>query len=206
MIYAHPWAVPQRSRDGRPRRLLVASVAAALAVVLIVGMAWRPSTAAAARDSVTILGPAAASLDPAVQADAGSAQVVSQVFESLTAVDSNQRVQPALASNWETLNGGKRVVFHLRPGLTFSDGSALTADDVVKSWMRVLTPGHPSQLASLLDDVAGARAYREGSGNASSVGISAPSSTRGPGRPDEPRRRLPGDRCRAPRWQSFRRT
>ena len=174
---AHPWAVLQSPRDGRPRRLLVASAAAALAIVVIAGMAWRPSTAAAARDSVTILGPAAASLDPAVQADAGSAQVVAQVFESLTSVDSNQRVEPALAASWETVNGGKRVIFHLRPGLTFSNGSALTADDVVKSWMRLLAPGHPSQLASLLDDVTGARAYREGSGTATSVGISAPSST-----------------------------
>jgi ABC-type transport system substrate-binding protein len=177
VIYAHPWSVPQRSRDNRPRRLLVACAAAALAVVVIVGTAWHPSAAAAARNSVSILGPSAASLDPAVQADAGSAQVVSQVFESLTSVDSNQRVEPALASSWETLNGGKRVVFHLRPGLTFSDGTALSAGDVVKSWMRVLAPGHPSQLASLLDDVAGARAYREGSGAAASVGITAPSST-----------------------------
>lgn len=177
MIYAHQWPVPERSRDDRPRRLLVGCSAAALAVVVIVGMAWRPSTAAAARDSVSILGPSAASLDPAVQADAGSAQVVSQVFESLTSVDANQRVEPALASSWETLNGGKRVVFHLRPSLTFSDGSALTAADVVKSWMRVLAPGHPSQLASLLDDVVGARAYREGSGIAASVAITAPSST-----------------------------
>jgi oligopeptide transport system substrate-binding protein len=43
--------------------------------------------------------------------------------------------------------------------------------------MRVLAPANPSQLASLLDDVVGARAYREGSGPSSAVGISAPSAT-----------------------------
>jgi oligopeptide transport system substrate-binding protein len=99
--------------------------------------------------------------------------VVSQPFESLTAVDSAQHVQPALAASWDTRNEGKQIVFHLRPGLTFSDGTALTASDVVSSWMRVLSPGSAGQLASLLDAVVGARSYREGSGPASAVGIHA---------------------------------
>ena len=142
-------------------------------MALGVGAAWHPLMTAAARTTVTILGPSAASLDPVAQSDAGSAQVVSQVFESLTAVDASSRVEPALAESWETQNGGKRVVFHLRPDLTFSNGSALKAGDVVSSWMRVLSPSQPSQLGSLLDEVAGARAYREGTGQASAVGIHA---------------------------------
>jgi ABC-type oligopeptide transport system substrate-binding subunit len=122
---------------------------------------------------VTVLGASAASLDPAVQSDAGSAQIVSQVFESLTSIDISLRVQPALAATWETQDSGKQVLFHLRSGLEFSDGSALSAGDVVSSWMRVLAPAQPSQLASLLDDVVGARAYREGTGGASAVGLKA---------------------------------
>jgi ABC-type transport system substrate-binding protein len=122
---------------------------------------------------VTIFGPAAASLDPAVTSDAGSAQVVAQVFESLTAIDSVGKVQPALAQSWQISTGAKGITFTLRPGLTFSDGSPLTAGDVVSSWMRVLAPDQPSQLASLLDDVVGARAYREGSGSKTAVGFRA---------------------------------
>ena len=158
----------------RRRRLPIAFTATLLAIGLVGAAAWHPSAAVAARDSVTIfVGGSPTSLDPAVQSDAGSAQVVSQLFESLTAVDSAQHVQPALATSWETQNDGKRVLFHLRSGLTFSDGTALKASDVVASWMRVLAPAHPSQLASLLDAVSGARAYREGSGPASAVGIRA---------------------------------
>jgi oligopeptide transport system substrate-binding protein len=160
---------------GRPRsrRLLIVCAAVALAGIVALGTAWRPVPTAAARDSVTILGASAASLDPAVQSDAGSAQVVSQVFESLTSIDTSLRVQPALAASWLTQDGGKQVVFHLRSGLEFSDGSPLNAADVVTSWMRVLAPAQPSQLASLLDDVAGARAYSEGTGPASAVGLKA---------------------------------
>jgi oligopeptide transport system substrate-binding protein len=177
MINQYPMPITEVARRQRPRRLLVVGIAAVLAMAVGVGAAWHPARTDAARTSVTILGPSATSLDPAIQMDAGSAQVVSQLFESLTAVDSAQQVQPALAASWEIQNGGKRIVFHLRPGLTFSDGTALTARDVVASWMRVLSPGNPSQLASLLDAVAGARAYREGSGAASAVGIRASGET-----------------------------
>ncbi|HEX7491846.1 MAG TPA: peptide ABC transporter substrate-binding protein [Candidatus Limnocylindrales bacterium] len=161
------------ARRERPRRLLIVGLALLLATALGAGSAWHPVATSAARDSVTILGASADSLDPAVQWDTGSAQVVSQLFDSLTAVDSAQNVQPALAGSWETQNGGKRIVFHLRSGLEFSDGSALTADSVVNSWMRVLAPAKPSPLAPLLDGVVGARAYREGAGPKSAVGIHA---------------------------------
>ena len=123
--------------------------------------------------SVTVFGGAPASLDPAVQSDMDSAQVVAQLFESLTALDAAGHVQPALADSWQTSSGGKRLIFHLRSGLVFSDGSPLVASNVISSWMRVLDPTQPSQLASLLDDVVGARAYREGSGPKSAVGLSA---------------------------------
>ncbi|MGA2512128.1 MAG: peptide ABC transporter substrate-binding protein [Candidatus Limnocylindrales bacterium] len=173
MSYPYPGQDAPVHGRSRRRRLLVVGAAVALALAVGVGAAWHPSTTAAARNSVTILGASAASFDPAVQADAGSAQIVSQIFESLTAIDTSGRVQPALAASWAAQDGGKQVVFHLRPGLVFSDGSALTAADVVSSWMRVLAPAQPSQLASLLDDVVGAQAYSEGSGTASGVGLRA---------------------------------
>jgi oligopeptide transport system substrate-binding protein len=157
--------------------MAIVSVLAVVAAFVGSAAVWRPAgssvLAGTSTGSVTILGPSAASLDPAIQSDAGSAQVVSQLFEALTAIDTAGHVQPALADGWQTSDGGKRIVFHLRSGLTFSDGSSLRAADVVSSWMRVLAPAHPSQLASLLDDVVGARAYREGSGSKSTVGVKA---------------------------------
>jgi oligopeptide transport system substrate-binding protein len=173
MILSYPESLVGRRKRGRTRRLAMVLVATVLVAVVAVGAAWRPSVADAARDSLTILGPSAESLDPAVQSDAGSAQVVAQVFESLTAIDTSLKVQPALAASWETQDSGKKVVFHLRNNLAFSNGAPLTAANVVSSWTRVLNPKAPSQLAPLLDDVVGARAYREGKGHASAVGIKA---------------------------------
>ena len=83
-------------------------------------------------------GAAPLSWDPARAGDVGSASTLGQVFEGLTAFDANSNVQPALARSWSVENGGRRIVFELRDGLRFSDGSPLTGEDVVSSWLRLL--------------------------------------------------------------------
>jgi len=134
-----------------------------------------PGGVAAARpDSVNILIGAASTLDPAAQGDIGSAAVSAQLFEGLTGFDAQLQVRPALAASWDLLDGGRRIVFHLRPNLTFSDGSPLTGDDVVRSWMRIVSPDAPSPLLSLISDVEGALAYARGeNSDPDSVGLSA---------------------------------
>lgn len=122
---------------------------------------------------VVVLGSAPASWDPALIGDAGSAGTIAQVDESLTAIDAQGKVQPALASTWSVDNGGRQITFTMRPGITFSDGSPITAADVRRSWLRVLDPQRPSPLAGLLGDVSGANAYLAGTGSASDVGIAA---------------------------------
>ena len=79
---------------------------------------------------------------------------------------------------WEVLDGGRRLVFHLRPDGRFSDGSPITGDDVVRSWLRVIEPDDPSPLAGLFDDVEGAVDYRTGANpDPASVGLRAEGNT-----------------------------
>ncbi len=117
---------------------------------------------AAGGDDVSILLGEPSTLDPAAQGDVGSAAYTAQLFETLTAFDPDLTLRPALARSWDVAADGHRVVFHLRQGLTFSDGSPISGDDVVRSWLRVIDPERPSPLASLLDEVRGAEAYRSG--------------------------------------------
>ena len=129
---------------------------------------------AADRDVARILIGEAADLDPAIQGDIGSAAVSAQLFESLTAIDGQLQTRPALAGSWDFGGGGSTVTFHLRPGLTFSDGSPLAAADVVRSWFRIIDPGQPSPLLSLMGDVEGALAFARGdTTDRSAVGLSA---------------------------------
>jgi len=157
-----------RSRAGI---LVVAGLVAVAALFVQVG--GGPARAAA-RSDVRILVEPPSGFDPAAQGDSATAAVTAQLYETLTVYDSSLQLQPALARSWDVAADGKRVVFHLRPGLTFSDGSPLTAQDVVASWLRLLDPAHPSPLVALLIDVHGARAYVTGqSGDPASVGLHA---------------------------------
>jgi oligopeptide transport system substrate-binding protein len=166
------------------RRRVVLGVIAILLVAGLVVAAWpssqggpMPSAAAAGQgggDQVRILAGTPASIDPAKHGDLGSAAYVSQMYETLTAVDPSLTIQPALAESWTIADDGRLVTFSLRPGLTFSDGSPLTADDVVRSWRRLFLPGDPSPLASLVADVKGARGLLTGaSSDTSTLGVRA---------------------------------
>ncbi len=84
-------------------------------------------------DEVRILVQEPSTFDPSAQADAATAAITAQLYETLTAYDASLNLQPALALSWDVAEDGRRVVFHLRPDLTFSDGSPLTAEDVVGS-------------------------------------------------------------------------
>lgn len=111
--------------------------------------------------------------DPAQAGDAGSASVLAQVFEGLTAFDAQSEVQPALAAAWEAADDGRQITFQLRPGLAYSDGSPILAQHVVDSWLRLIDPARPSPLASLLADVEGAVEYQRGQIDAADVGLRA---------------------------------
>lgn len=157
----------------RRRRGVPAVLAALAAVVLLAGGLLVAAPGAAADRPARIFMGEPATIDPAAAGDAGSAAVIAQLFEGLTVVDPSRTPRPALAATWELRDDGRTIVFRLRDGLTFSDGTPLTPEDVRRSWLRVIDPAAPSPLASLLFDVEGARAYAAGQGSADAVGITA---------------------------------
>ncbi len=121
------------------------------------GVPSGPSAPVAGRDTVRVFSGEPSSIDPARHGDLGSAAFIGQLFESLTAVDPSTTIRPALAESWAVEDEGRRVVFTLRPNLAFSDGTQLTAEDVVRSWRRLVDPDSPSPLASLFANVVGVR-------------------------------------------------
>ena len=95
-------------------------------------------------------------LDPHLRNEALTYSVLRNVYEGLTAFDSEMRIGPALAVSWENPND-LTWVFHLRPGVRFHDGRELTAADVVGSLERArLLPA--SGFGSYLVAVAAVRA------------------------------------------------
>ena len=52
----------------------------------------------------------------------------------------NQQLEPELATSWKIENGGRSIVFQLRPGVFFSDGTPFSAEDVVYTMNVLLDP------------------------------------------------------------------
>ena len=63
--------------------------------------------------------------------------VLQNLYGTLTEFDDDLTVVPGLAESWETSDDGLAVTFHLREGVTFADGSALDAADVVASYEAI---------------------------------------------------------------------
>lgn len=60
------------------------------------------------------------------------------VYESLVNYGENGKIEPSLAKSWEISEDGKTYTFHLRQGVLFSDGTALTANQVKRNFDAVL--------------------------------------------------------------------
>jgi len=82
-------------------------------------------------------------LDPRIGVDEVSQRVQQLVFSSLFVLDAQLRVVPDLATGLETPDPLTYVV-HLRRGVTFQDGSPLTAEDVVYTYRSFLDPAFVS--------------------------------------------------------------
>ncbi|MGD9049577.1 MAG: ABC transporter substrate-binding protein, partial [Anaerolineae bacterium] len=113
-------------------------------------------------------------LDPTMAEDSRSSNKIYELFCGLVEQRLDLEVVPDLARSWEVLEGGKQYLFHLRQDVRWSDGQPVTAQDFQYAWLRVLDPALGMPLASLLDDIKGARAYRLGRvPDPDSVGVKA---------------------------------
>ena len=73
--------------------------------------------------------------------------VYNVVYESLLTIDDDYLPQANIASSWEPSSGGKYWTFHLRDDVRVSDGTPLTADDVVASANYILDKANDENIA-----------------------------------------------------------
>ena len=111
--------------------------------------------------------------NPLLVQDEGGAGLLGVTGEFLSFSDANLELQPRLAESWEPNADGSVWTFAIRQGVTFHDGTPLTANDVVQTFEKLINPDG-------------------GSANAQSAlgGVLSPGRRRGTGRRD--RRLQPG--------------
>ena len=83
--------------------------------------------------------------------------IMSLVQEGPLAFGDDLSLVPAVADSWEQ-SDPTTFKYHLRQGVTFSDGSALTPDDIVATMKFHLDPNSGSQLAAFYSSVASVEA------------------------------------------------
>ena len=76
-------------------------------------------------------------------------QMCMQLFDRLVEAWPERTIVPSLAERWDISDDGLRYVFHLRDGLTWSDGEPLTAHDVEFGIKRVLNPDAPGSSVAI---------------------------------------------------------
>lgn len=149
-------------------------VIALVAVVVLLAATSTPTARVRAADKpLRYLGGEMGTLDPAFIADASDVQLLLQLYAGLTRLDENGEPYPSLAESWQISGDGLTYTFHLRRGLTFSDGSRIEAADVRRSWLRLLDPATHATAPDVLSLINGA-AERLAGGSEDDVGIQAP--------------------------------
>lgn len=106
-------------------------------------------------------------LNPYLTGSTKEVIAASLILEPLAEYDETGTLVPALASEIPTLENGlvsedfRSVTWNLSPGIVWSDGTGLTAEDVVFSWRYCTAPGVGCGLLSSFEGVAGVEAVDE---------------------------------------------
>jgi len=115
-------------------------------------------TSAAGQNSDTIIEENIGSpdtLDPATDYEIYGAQIIQNVYEQLLFFkgDKADQVVPWLAQSYDMSPDGLTYTFHLRSGITFTDGTPLDANAVYFSLMRTMIMDDPDGPAWAMDQV-----------------------------------------------------
>src|SRR5579862_2244324 len=140
---------PFRSRGRFRSRLTYRIAAAAAAAVTISALAACSSAtsggSAGAGSSAATAGATGTlnwewtlptSWDPVTSSAGWDMHALGLVYASITTLDPAGNPGPGLATSWKYAPTGKSVTFTLRPGLTFTDGTALDAQAVKENIQR----------------------------------------------------------------------
>ena len=100
-------------------------------------------------------------------------QIMMNVWEGLVSFDQQSQAVPRGAVRWDVSSDGTVYTFHLRDGVKWTDGTALTAHDYEWTWKRNLDPKTASVYANALYSIKNAQAFNKGKATSDEVGVKA---------------------------------
>ena len=119
-------------------------------------------------------GPEPSTLDAHRCQEVACGNVLRDLYEGLVTEDAAGRLIPGMAARWQVSADGRVWTFHLRDGLHWSNGEALTAADIVASFRRAFAPQTAAPFAEQFDAVLNAADVQSGQIAPDRLGIDAP--------------------------------
>lgn len=132
----------RRTGHGR-QRTRVAAALALIAACLAPGLALAPAKAADGDTTFTVaVLTDADSFNPFVGIKATSFEMWALTYDYMIGYSmEDMSPQPGLATSWDTSDDGLTWTFHIRTGVTWSDGQDLTAADIAYTYNRIIDGG-----------------------------------------------------------------
>lgn len=97
--------------------------------------------------------------------------ILDQMYDFLYRETETGDFVPSLATGYTTNEDGTVYTFTLRDGITFEDGTPITANDVKFSWTRALDPANAFEYAYQLYYIKNAEAFNAGEATADDLGL-----------------------------------
>jgi oligopeptide transport system substrate-binding protein len=114
-------------------------------------------------------------MDPGVSYGDDELSIFYNIFDGLVGIDQQTgEVVPRVAESYEPNADASEFTFHIRPGVTWSDGTPITSQDFLYSWQRVLDPETLAQYIPALYPIKNAEKIANGEADISEFGVAAP--------------------------------
>ena len=110
--------------------------------------------------------------------DESAVKILGMIYEGLFRLDEKGKLVNGIADKVKIIEDDVKGEYKMQITLKetkWSDGNALTADDFVYAWKRIMKASYESSAAALLYDVKNAREVKAGNVSVDELGVSAPS-------------------------------
>ena len=105
---------------------------------------------------------ASGNFNPLYYSSAYDGYVVDMIFEGLITMNFDGEYEANAAESWEYSEDGKSITFKLKQDRVFSDGTPLTAQDVVFTYQILADPSYTGRYGSAVKDFLGYDEYYAG--------------------------------------------
>lgn len=111
----------------------------------------------------TCIGSHPNSYDPSISYDYEIVSILSNLHSGILVIGESGDISPGIAKSWYVEDDNLTWVFNLRKGARFHNGKEILAEDVKYCYERLLSPELNSPNSWTLEDIEGAREFRNGS-------------------------------------------